>query len=1179
MSETTRYSSAEKAAKLQLACETPLEFVHVHPTGALEFSVALAKQLKKEAKKSASSGETAKHSLIVHLCDDPTELRGRQRDLEYFAGENASKEPLRIAAYTQSTHAPRVGKRVDRGASLERLATLGKLLRSEVDILLISPSALLKRCIPPEILAAEQRCFEIAAEFDFDSLKTTLFEAVYALVPAVEDPGCVAFRGDIVDIWAPGSSAPARIEFFDTMVSRIRSFDPDTQLSEGELSDYWVGPARELFLSPSVKQRAYEALQELCDEHNYPSLKSRSLLAELDNTNFGFHSAQYFPAFYDSASLFDYFPDSCHLVLQSVDKTMLSIETTEQRISLSERHGSPPQYAEYEHFVVIDELRQRLLASRYSALFEHGILGKDEEIAALRAPSSHAIDFGQRAYPELLRSVEAARISKSDILEPVIEQIRRWLNESYEVLLIARSSSQLERLSSLISGRGLKNIEEGKLSIKQGSLAHGFVDDYRRKVFIPEDEIFGIKAPRSKSKKKRLGGLDDLRSLTIGDLIIHAEHGIGRYLGLETRTLPSGKSVDLLLVEYRNHDKLLIPVYRLNQVQKFAGAEAPRELDKLGGQSFQKTKGKAQKRIREMADQLMKLYVERAAQRRDALPPPGIDFENFEAAFPYDETPDQAAAIQDVMDDFERDRVMDRVICGDVGFGKTEVAMRAIFRSILAGKQAALMCPTTVLAQQHYRSFEARLSPFGVEVACMSRFQSKKLQTETLKRMREGKVDLIVGTHRLLSKDVQFKDLGIVVIDEEQRFGVVHKERFKTLRSSIDVLTLTATPIPRTLQLAVGGLRDLSMISTAPIDRHPIRTQIHQSNIETIQLALEKELARGGQAYFVTPKIEGLYERANQIKKLFPETTIAVAHGQMKESELEDAMLDFIEGRASILVSTAIVESGLDISRANTIIIDRADQFGLAQLYQLRGRVGRSHERAYCHLLIPAPAAMTDEARSRVEALERHTELGSGLKIAALDMELRGTGNLLGSEQSGIVESVGLELFCRMLAEATAELSGEEVVHEVDPEISCDVELLLPESYIDEVTVRLSFYKRLASANDIDEVRSIGIELEDRFGAPPQEALHLLSMMGQKPALRDLRVLNVECGTERVVIRFREDTPLRAEKIPAFLGKRRNYSMGADFRLVRKSHPKEVFATGPEHLQLCLSELNELLKG
>jgi transcription-repair coupling factor (superfamily II helicase) len=697
-----------------------------------------------------------------------------------------------------------------------------------------------------------------------------------------------------------------------------------------------------------------------------------------------------------------------------------------------------------------------------------------------------------------------------------------------------------------------------------GPLSRGVVLPAEGWALVTEEEVFGARAHRRKERATHdatRAFLEDLRSLSVGDYVVHVEHGIGKYLGLVHKNV-GGLTVDLLVVEYASGDKLYLPVYRLNQIQKYSGGEntEPR-VDRLGGSTFAKTKSRVRKAVRQMADELLRLYAERQAQEGDALGDADAEYRAFEATFPFDETPDQSRAIEDVNKDLETTRPMDRLVCGDVGFGKTEVAMRATFRVAMAGKQVALLCPTTVLAQQHFRTFEARMQGYPIEIRAMSRFQSKKDQDETLGMLKDGKCDVVVGTHRLLSKDVHFKNLGLLVVDEEQRFGVVHKERIKQLKTQVDVLTLTATPIPRTLQMAVSGLRDLSLITTPPVDRRAVRTIVTRWDDQVVREAITRELSRGGQVFYVYNRIEGLYDRAQRVQELVPNARIAVAHGQMaksaketaKPSNLEQTMLDFVEGRYDVLVATAIVESGLDIPRANTIVIDRADLFGLGQLYQLRGRVGRSKERAYCYLVVPPPNAMTDEARSRIEALERHTELGSGFKIASLDLELRGAGDLLGAEQSGNVASVGFDLFCQMLEEAVQELRGEPVVHDVDPELSFDVAALLPEDYVGDVGVRLSLYKRLASASDEAHVAEIAEEMENRFGAPPEEARRLVQLMSVKTELRRLRVLGCEANARSVTLHLREDTPLDPQKIAAMVRLPKSpYRITPDMRLSRR---------------------------
>ncbi|MEQ9323319.1 MAG: transcription-repair coupling factor, partial [Polyangiaceae bacterium] len=698
--------------------------------------------------------------------------------------------------------------------------------------------------------------------------------------------------------------------------------------------------------------------------------------------------------------------------------------------------------------------------------------------------------------------------------------------------------------------------------------------------FITEEEIFGARSHRRTAKKpgrrRAQQMLEDLRSLAIGDHVVHVDHGIGRYEGLIHRDVGS-HTVDLLVVSYAGGDKLYLPVYRLNQVHKFRGGDGDPKLDRLGGQSFAKTKKRAKKKVRRIADQLLKLYAERQAAVGEATPPIDDEYRAFEATFPFEETEDQARAIDDVNADLELPRPMDRLVCGDVGFGKTEVALRAAFRVAMSGRQVAVLCPTTVLAQQHKMTFDGRLDGYPISVRVMSRFRSKRELDATVRELREGKVDVVIGTHRLLSKDVHFDDLGLLVVDEEQRFGVTAKERIKGLKTNVDVLTLSATPIPRTLQMSISGMRDLSIISTPPADRRAVRTIVTRHDPTVMREAMTRELSRGGQVFFVYNRITGLEERARMVQELVPEARIAVAHGQMSEKRLEKTMIQFVEGEFDVLVTTAIIENGLDIPRANTIIIDRADLFGLAQLYQLRGRVGRSRERGYCYLVLPPGGSVSADARTRMEALQHYTELGSGFQVASLDLDLRGAGDLLGADQSGTVSQVGVEIFASMLEEAAAELRGEPVVAAIDPELSFDVEALLPETYVPDVGVRLSFYKRLAEAADEDEVRVLADEMEDRFGRPPPEARRYVHLMRLKTELRGLRALGCEASAKAVTLHLRDDTPIDPVKLATAVGKL-PFKLAPDMRLTRRARAGEVFASGLNHCDKLLSELGACLR-
>jgi transcription-repair coupling factor (superfamily II helicase) len=832
------------------------------------------------------------------------------------------------------------------------------------------------------------------------------------------------------------------------------------------------------------------------------------------------------------------------------------------------------------------------LATRGAAVVHRvAILGdvteEESALAALESTSEEVLlHLGGEDQGLLVAELKARRAThgRDDGLSPVARRAKAWLDSGMRVLFSARTHSQSDRLIALLRGYeiavepepvpGPPELGRGERKVRAqvviGPLVDGFVLATEGLSFVTEEEIFGTRAHRPQKSKKKSGAsrvraaLEDLRELEVGDYVVHADHGVGRYLGLERKAIGQSQleklrgdrpaMVEALVVEYAGGDRLFVPVTRLGLIQKFAAQDGHKpKLDRLGGSTFAKKKKAVDKAVRQMAEELLKLYAERGAAHREPIPPADRTYSEFEASFPFDETPDQAKAIEDVLEDLDGPQPMDRLVCGDVGFGKTEVALRAAFRVAMTGRQVAILCPTTVLAQQHYLNFRQRFADYPIEIRSLSRFVDAADQVKALAGLKEGSVDVVVGTHRLLSKDVHFKKLGLLVVDEEQRFGVTHKERIKKLRTHVDVLTLSATPIPRTLQLAIGGLRDLSLITTPPVDRRAVRTFACRWDDHTITEAVRREMNRGGQVFFVYNRIEGLYERAQRLQELVPEARIAVAHGQMKEHTLEQTMTDFVEGAYDVLCSTAIIESGLDIPRANTMIIDRADIFGLSQLYQLRGRVGRSRERAYCYLVTPPSGQLTDEARARIEALERFTELGSGFHVASLDMELRGAGDLLGAEQSGNVSLVGFDMFVHMLEDAIAQLTGEPMIHDVDPELTLDVEHYLPDDFIEDVGLRLTFYKRFAQADDEDAITDLAAEMEDRFGPLPPPAQQFVRAMRLRPWLRAYRILGCEATAERVTLHLREDTSLDPAKVMQLVGRPgSDWKLSPDMKLTRR---------------------------
>jgi transcription-repair coupling factor (superfamily II helicase) len=857
------------------------------------------------------------------------------------------------------------------------------------------------------------------------------------------------------------------------------------------------------------------------------------------------------PAYFEELdTLFDYIPGDARLLLADPVAIAEAVRT-EQHHAQGEHTArrDRPTFTLSAYYMTEDELTARLRAHTplvAHRLAIHGAPSEDEGslVAAFGPPGDELLRIDASDQRALISELRAQKGHGDRGLQPLADRLQEWSEQGLRISLVGRTRHQADRLIDLL--RSYDVAAEVLDGVKLGELRDGFVLWSEGIAYVTEEEIFGTRVRQRRTKRQtrrqQQRFLEDLRELSSGDFVVHTDHGVGKYLGLRHKALSltamdrlhgrTAQTVEVMVVEYAGGDKLFVPVTRLGVIQKFKGREGHQpKLDRLGGTTFATKKGRVRKAVQQMAEELLKLYAERSAARRDPIDAAGTAYAEFEATFPFEETRDQEKAIDDVIADLEEPQPMDRLVCGDVGFGKTEVALRAAFRVAMSGRQVAVLCPTTVLAQQHYRTFSSRLKGYPLRIEVLSRFVSRAKQTAVLSALKEGTVDVVIGTHRLLSKDVHFAKLGLLVVDEEQRFGVTHKERIKKLRTNVDVVTLSATPIPRTLQLAVGGMRNLSLITTAPQDRRAVRTFVCRWDDHLIKEAIERELSRGGQVFFVYNRIEGLYERAQRLQDLVPHAKFAIAHGQMKPALLDQTMTDFVEGAYDVLCSTAIVESGLDIPRANTILIDRADALGLAQLYQLRGRVGRSDQRAFCYLITPPPNQMSEESRVRMEALERFSGLGAGFRVATLDMELRGAGNLLGSEQSGNASLVGFDMFVEMLSEAVSELRGEQIQQEVDPELSIEVEHYLPEEYIDDIGLRLSLYRRFATAPDQQAVDDLATEMEERFGAPPPPARTFVRVMSLKPPLRDLRALGCEAEPRRVKLHLREDTPLDPAKL------------------------------------------------
>jgi len=1106
-----------------------------------------------------------------------------------------------------------------------RLAALHRLVDAHSDpprLIVASLRSLQRRVIAPAAflgLCARWAAGELLAR---DAAIAALEHAGYLRVDVVEDPGTYAVRGGVIDLYVASLRFPVRVELDDEIIERMRLFDPETQRSLRPIDHCPIHPVRETVAT--VEGPLRPRLLALADAIGAPSSRTRQVLENLEAGVDFFGEEALTPVYHAGmVPLWDYLPAETRWFIDEPEG--LAGLAEEQHAALCEQHGkrvaardlvAPPA----QFFVEPEALARRLaavpvLGSRLAIaddpeLESAGEDGAEDmsqgtaEAAARRGvPTDRPIVWLALERHRALRSqLEAARADRSgEALRPLVERIRELAPPvevadaslaalaPWTVLMVVPGQTQVERLRGALAGYelapeavpvgtapSLRAPTEGptRLQIAVGELSEGFVSPADRLMVLAEADIFG-KATRRQASRRRTG-IASLSQLGVGDFVVHLTHGVGRYDGLVQLNL-RGVPGDYVLLEYAGGDRLYLPVYRLNEIERYVAAEGkPPKLDKMGGSTFLVKAGKVKQEVRQMAEELLQIYAQRESQPGVAYPPLAEEVEAFADTFPYAETPDQAEAIDAVQGDLSRARPMDRLVCGDVGFGKTEVALRAAFRVAMAGKQVAVLAPTTVLVQQHYLTFSERMSSFPLTVACLNRFASERQQKQIVEQTRSGAVDVVIGTHRMLGRDVRFKDLGLLIIDEEQRFGVAQKERFKKLKSQVDVLTLSATPIPRTLHMSLLGLREISMIRTPPVDRLAVRTYITRIGDAVIEEGVTRELARGGQVFYVVPKILGIEEHANRIRALVPQARVLVAHGQVPDELLERTMVDFVEHRADVLVSTAIIESGLDIPRANTMFIAHADQFGLAQIYQLRGRVGRSKQRAHCYLMVQALERLSPEARRRLEAVQRHSELGSGFGVAVHDLEIRGAGEILGARQSGQIQAIGFDAYARVLEEAVAELRGEPITRESDPELVFDAPAYLPEAYVSEVGQRLDFYRRLSAARDRDGVDAVMAELVDRFGEPPLEAEHLGLLMTCKTYGRRLGALAIELTRTKLGVRLGPETPLTAE-----VAARLNQRSGGKFRLeggerVTTTVPEP---TGPDRrtqLRVCVGALAEL---
>src|ERR1700728_1356066 len=1011
----------------------------------------------------------------------------------------------------------------------QRAKTLWKIATGEASIVVAPVEAAAMKLFPAPFYAGLAQILHRGEEVDVDTLLAHLTSIGYTRNDIVEMPGQFTRRGGILDIYSPEADRPVRFEFFGDEIESIRKFDPETQRSAAPLDEARLLPLTETPVTERLLAAVHTRLSgERVESSENPDLIEEAIAAGGVSV---FPGWEFFAGISGATgTLLDLFPRSALLVEEpamirnQIDRWWNKVEQRHDRSSI----GS---LITPEDIYLRPEILQAKLTSHPGLDIDQlgvvDVLDEDNTLGEIEFHSRPALRF-HGSIPAL------------------IEQIRTLMNQDVRTLLVAPNQGEVERLANLlreyelpyrlgsrIQHTGSENIydESSYLAgdmrtpvILRTALATGVSLPDARLVLFGAQDFFDeadVTARPAAKKSKTAAFVSDFRDLAVGDYVVHVEHGIAQYQGLR-EIEQDGVSLEFMILEFAEGARLYVPLTRLDLIQKYRSTEAGPApiLNRLGSQQWAKTKARVRKAMEDMADELLKLYAQRKAAQGHAFPPDNEFQREFEDAFDYNETDDQISAIADIKRDMESTLPMDRLLCGDVGYGKTEVAMRAAFKAVQDGRQVAVLTPTTILSFQHFETFKSRFRQFPINVEMISRFRTPKEQKLILERVEAGKVDILIGTHRLLSKDIQFQNLGLLVVDEEQRFGVRHKERLKQMRQEIDVLSMSATPIPRTLHMSLIGLRDMSVIETPPRDRMAIQTVVAKFDEKLVRTAIEMELERGGQIYFVHNRVETIYDLAAKIQELVPHARVTVGHGQMGETELERVMLAFMHGEYDILVATTIIENGLDIPLANTILISRADRHGLSELYQLRGRVGRSNRRAYAYLLIPPEQELTDIARRRLAALKEFSDLGAGFKIAALDLELRGAGNMLGGEQSGHIEAVGFELYTSMLAHAVNELKGEEQPQRATTQLNLAIGLRIEETYIEEENQRLRIYKKIAGAQDEGMLGEVRAELEDRYGELPVSVHHLLEAASLRLQCERTGVAQVDRKRDQIHVRF-----------------------------------------------------------
>lgn len=1010
-----------------------------------------------------------------------------------------------------------------------RIAVIKKLLSGGRYIVVTSLDAILQFTAEKEEFERLFIKFELGKRFDLDELTKRLVVMGYSREDSVEGAGQFAIRGGILDIFPPGNDNPYRIEFFDDETDSIREFDTYTQRSLDKVDTAVIAPVCEMVLTDEKRD---ELIAELEKRIRSAKRKKTDESVFIETTKADIEilkEVRYFPSLdkyvslvYDKIpSITDYFSD---------DDLVFIVDPKR----ISERGKT----FEWEKGEQITELKTKKILGSYKDNFYCSYSEKVKEMSAKKLISldvlSHSNTDFKYKHPETFTT--KTTVSFHGKIEYLYEDLRSWQSKNYTVVILCTSRGRGENLAGVLVEKGIRarfifadandekvKFSKGETVIIRGELNKGFEYPEMNFVLVSDREIFESKKSRSRRKVENANRIKSYTDISVGDYVVHQTHGIGQYMGTQKMTV-NGVTKDYLKIQYHGTDSLYIPIDQLNLLYKYVGnADKKLKLSRLGGSDWSKTKQRVKQSTAELAKKLVALYAQREKAQGFAYSEDTPWQRDFEDTFRFTETEDQLRSIEEVKSDMEKTKPMDRLLCGDVGFGKTEIALRAAFKAVGDSKQVAYLCPTTILAMQHYETFLKRMENFPIKVQMLSRFRTAAEQKKILKQLKTGEIDIIIGTHRILSKDLEFKDLGLLIIDEEQRFGVAHKERLKELKQNIDVLTMTATPIPRTLHMAMTGVRDMSVLTEPPENRYPVQTYVLEDNPAVIADAIRNELSRGGQVFYLYNRVQGIYRKAEWIKSLFPDINVAVGHGKMKEDELEDIMYDMVNGQTDVLVCTTIIETGLDIPNANTIIIENADKMGLAQLYQLRGRVGRSNRAAYAYLTYHRDKILTDIASKRLRAVKEFTEFGSGFKIAMRDLEIRGAGNILGPEQHGHMDAVGYDMYCKLLKESVDEAQGIKVEEEQDVSIDISIDAYLPETYIRNHNQRIDIYKKIAAIETEDDKFEIEDELIDRFGDIPKPVENIIAVAAMKTPAKAVGVHEISQTADALLLKFGED--------------------------------------------------------